>query len=70
MFKKSVSAKPNDLSNKSGGGEDEDLSDWKAVRLTFTPEHGKVRSLIKDSKLIQYDSMLGVPTSWVSKISC
>lgn len=41
MFKKSVSAKPNDLSNKSGGGEDEDLSDWKAVRLTFAPEHGK-----------------------------
>lgn len=70
MFKKSVSAKPNDLSNKSGGGEDEDLSDWKAVRLTFAPEHGKVRSLIKDSKPIQYDSMLGVPTSWVSKISC
>lgn len=52
MFKKSVSAKPNDLSNKSGDGEGEDVSDWKAVRLKFAPESGKVRTLISNSKYV------------------
>ncbi|KAJ4709026.1 Peptidyl-prolyl cis-trans isomerase [Melia azedarach] len=41
MFKNSISAKPNDSSNKSEGGGDEDLSDWKAIRLKFALEHGK-----------------------------
>lgn len=52
MFKNSISAKPNDSSNKSEGGGDEDLSDWKAIRLKFALEHGKVRTVICNSNYV------------------
>lgn len=40
-FKKGFSGKPEPSNAESGGGND-DLSDWKSVRLKFTPEPGKV----------------------------
>lgn len=42
MFTKAITGKANASSNKSEGGEDDDVSDWKTVRLKFAPEHGKV----------------------------
>lgn len=44
-FKQSISAKPfGSSSSEPGGGniEEEDVSDWKKVKLKFAPEHGKV----------------------------
>lgn len=41
-FKKGFSGKPEPSNAESGGGND-DLSDWKSVRLKFTPEPGKDR---------------------------
>ena len=29
-------------SSESGGGNREDLSDWKSIKLEFAPESGKV----------------------------
>ncbi|XP_031283765.1 peptidyl-prolyl cis-trans isomerase CYP57 [Pistacia vera] len=48
MFTKAISEKANASSNKSEGGEDEDVSDWKTVRLKFAPEHGKDNMSRKD----------------------
>ncbi|XP_015884465.2 peptidyl-prolyl cis-trans isomerase CYP57 [Ziziphus jujuba] len=43
-FKSMISERPAAPSSESeGGGNNEDLSDWKAVRLKFTPETGKDR---------------------------
>ena len=40
-FKKGFSGKP-EPSNAESGGANDDLSDWKSVRLKFTAEPGKV----------------------------
>lgn len=37
-FKQSISTKPAASSSKPEGGDKEDLSDWKAVRLEFAPD--------------------------------
>ncbi|XVE70881.1 hypothetical protein DITRI_Ditri10aG0105800 [Diplodiscus trichospermus] len=37
-FKQSISTKSAASSNEPGGGDNEDLSDWKAVRLEFAPD--------------------------------
>lgn len=34
--------KPTVPDSESGGGHDEDLSDWQKSRLKFAPETGKV----------------------------
>lgn len=34
--------KPTAPDSESGGGDDEDLSDWQKSRLKFAPETGKV----------------------------
>ncbi|KAL5783474.1 hypothetical protein ACOSP7_008503 [Xanthoceras sorbifolium] len=47
-FKSGIVAKPNVSSSNTGGSEDEDVSDWKTVRLKFTPEHGKDNMSRKD----------------------
>ncbi|PON71720.1 Cyclophilin-type peptidyl-prolyl cis-trans isomerase [Parasponia andersonii] len=48
-FKKNVLEKPLTPSSESGsGGNREDLSDWKAVQLTFVPELGKDRMSRKE----------------------
>lgn len=42
-FKQSISAKPfGSSSSEPGGDTEEDVSDWKKVKLKFAPEHGKV----------------------------
>ncbi|XP_044464825.1 peptidyl-prolyl cis-trans isomerase CYP57 [Mangifera indica] len=48
MFTKAITGKANASSNKSEGGEDDDFSDWKTVRLKFAPEHGKDNMSRKD----------------------
>ncbi|KAL5559471.1 hypothetical protein UlMin_035682 [Ulmus minor] len=45
-FKKAITEKPvvpTPISESGDGGKDEDLSDWKAVHLKFTPDKGKDR---------------------------
>lgn len=40
-FKAAFSGKPLASSSESGGGNREDLSDWKSIKLEFAPESGK-----------------------------
>lgn len=44
-FKSGIAAKSNKSASDTGDTKDEDLSDWKTVRLKFAPDHGKVRLL-------------------------
>lgn len=44
-FKQSISAKPFTSSSEPVDNKEEDVSDWKKVKLKFGPEHGKVKSL-------------------------
>lgn len=41
-FKQSIAAKPFGSSSEPGDNMEEDVSDWKKVKLKFAPEHGKV----------------------------
>lgn len=52
-FKQSISAKPFTSSSEPGDNEDEeeDVSDWKKVKLKFAPGSGKVNSLTVPSIL-------------------
>lgn len=51
-FKQSISAKPFTSSSEPGDNEEEeDVSDWKKVKLKFAPGSGKVKSLKVPSHL-------------------
>lgn len=68
-FKKAISGKPATSSAESGGGND-DLSDWKSVRLKFTPEPGKVSdcefiNLLKSLSPTSYNTLT---PQWTEKL--
>ncbi|XP_024005906.1 peptidyl-prolyl cis-trans isomerase CYP57 isoform X2 [Eutrema salsugineum] len=47
-FKQSISAKPFTSSSEPGDNKEEDVSDWKKVKLKFAPESGKDKMSRKD----------------------
>ncbi|KAH0969825.1 hypothetical protein GBA52_028421 [Prunus armeniaca] len=59
-FKKGIFESRTASGSESGGGKDEDASDWKAVRLKFAPESGKDRMSRNEdpNDYVVYDPLL------------
>ncbi|KAK9946244.1 hypothetical protein M0R45_011718 [Rubus argutus] len=57
-FKKTLSVKPTAPDSESGGGHDEDLSDWQKSRLKFAPETGKMTRTEDINDYVVHDPLL------------
>ncbi|KAK1549763.1 hypothetical protein Q3G72_007501 [Acer saccharum] len=57
-FKNAIAGKPNASSSNTGGGEDEDVSDWKTVELKFAREKDNMSRKDDPNDYVVHDPLL------------